>query len=587
MRITNNLPRQVALFLIVVSCLSVALLTLLLMLLPNYAVSQVWRLSLGGAIGVAMASATLGAVLLGDRLGRVILPVLLALHGAASALSQILSQVWQLELPAAPYLMPVAPSLITILLAFCCWFGNKRRFGRWLWRLGGTIGIAFGLAALVGESEIGAGGALEALQGQATPLGAIAAIGLGCAFWLASTGQGGTEKLRLSQSAMVLGLGAIVVTFSLAFQATHAQEHARRLLVAQWLDNYAGTLESALTDRARMLERLVDSWARLGGRPGGADQVRDARILLSDHAALRALLKINKQARQNWRFSDNPDLTLWLENQLLKDQGLRWVRLFPERSGTHSWLVPDDQHPERILVITRPSDSTQQYLVALLDLNILIQQELPPDLAVAGLRLAGPQGEWSLPEQAGPVDHVTLATRSFRLGSHAGALTLSASGEPGRMGLLPALILGFGLFLAFVAMHARTMMEESKQRTSKLEAEAQRLRALIERNPDPVFVFDRERRFLRLNAATAEALGMAANRLAGMDFRELINETTVPVEDLARFEHAYAQSLSGLTPSPVTLTFQNFGEHARRFTLSFIPVVVAGEVEGVFGLARS
>ena len=75
MTITSNLSRQVALFLLVTGCLSVSVLTLLLMLLPNYPVSLVWKLSPGGAIGVALASSTLGAVLLGDRLGLLILPI--------------------------------------------------------------------------------------------------------------------------------------------------------------------------------------------------------------------------------------------------------------------------------------------------------------------------------------------------------------------------------------------------------------------------------------------------------------------------------------------------------------------------------
>lgn len=586
MRITNNLPRQVALYLIVTSCLAVSVLTLLLMLLPNYPVSQVWKLSPGGAIGVAMASLTLGAVLVGDRLGRQILPVLLALYGSVSSLYQVISPAWQKNLPAEPYLMPVAPGLILILLAFCCWYGNNRKPGRFLWQTGGTLGILFGVASLVGASDLGTGGALEVLKGQATHLGAFAAIGLGSAFWLASTGPDGTRKLRLSRHVMVLGLCAIVVTFALAYQATHAQEQSRRLVAIQWLNDYANSLERTLTDRALMLERLVDSWERLDRHMANEDLVRDARILSSDHPGFRALLKINKRARENWRFSDNPDLTLWLENQLLTDEGLRWVRLFPERSETRAWLVPDDMHPQRALVITRPADSTHQYLVGLIDLAVLMEQALPVSAAGAGIRLVGPQGELSLSGNNDDANQMTLATRSFNLGDNGGTLTLAATGEPGHMGLLPTAILVFGLLLAFVAMHARTMREEKEHQADELMAETQRLRALIDRNPDPVFVVDRERRFQRLNSATAEILGMGANRLAGMDFRELINETTVPVDDLARLEHAYNQALGGLTPSGVALTFQSFGKEPRHFNLLFIPVVVAGEVEGVFGLAR-
>ncbi len=51
--------------------------------------------------------------MLGDRLGRLILPALLAIYGAASALFQLLSTVGQQGLPAEPYLLPVVPALST------------------------------------------------------------------------------------------------------------------------------------------------------------------------------------------------------------------------------------------------------------------------------------------------------------------------------------------------------------------------------------------------------------------------------------------------------------------------------------------
>lgn len=587
MRITNHLPRQVALFLIVTSCLSVAILTLLLMLLPSYPVSQIWQLPPGGAIGVAAASTTLGAVLIGDRLGRLILPALLGLYGGASALYRSLSPVLEIELPAEPFLLPVIPGLLLILLAYCCWFGNKRSLGRFLWRVGGVTGVIFGVIALIASSELAAGGALELVRNQATPLGAIAAIGLGFAFWLASTGQGGAERLRLSRSAMMMGLCAIAVTFSLAYQVTHTQEQARQALTTQWLADYSDGLNTALRDRVLMLERLIDSWARLDDRLTNDDLARDARILMADHPSLQAMLKINKGSRENWRFSHDPELNLWLEGQLITDDGLRWIRLFPERSETHSWLVPSADHPTRMLVLTRPVDSTRQYLVTLLDLESLIHNELPVTQDGIGLQVTGPRGSvGSFGKSASQDSAIVVAKQSFRLGENGNTITLSATDIPGLLGLLPSGILLLGLILAFVTMHERTIMEETRLRALALADENQRLRTLEDRNPDPVFVIDRERRFQRLNAATAEILGMAAGRLTGMDLRELINETTVPLDDLIKLEHALNQAMSGLTPSSIVLSFQMFGREPRRFSLVFIPILSQGETEGVFGVAR-
>ncbi len=107
----RNLSRQVALFLLVVSCLSAAVMTLLVAFLPNSAVSQVWRLSPGGAVGIGLASLSLGAIMLGDRLGRIVLPALLAAFGLLCLAYRLYQPAGEQVPPGEAFVVPLAPAL--------------------------------------------------------------------------------------------------------------------------------------------------------------------------------------------------------------------------------------------------------------------------------------------------------------------------------------------------------------------------------------------------------------------------------------------------------------------------------------------
>lgn len=584
--VNRNLSRQVALFLIVISCLAVSVMTLLVRFLPTTAVSQVWNLSSGGAIGIGLASLTLGAILLGDRLGRIVLPSLLSVFALFSVFYQTTRPAGAESLPGEALLIPLAPSLFLLLMAGCCWLGTEKDWTRTLWRFSGSLGIAFGVVVLLATLGPWSGGALALLATQASPAGAVVALALGVAFWLV-TGDRSGDPARLSRSVMLIGVAGVVATFYLAYEATHATESARKLQAGELLDNLALTVEQSTLNRARLLERMADRWYRLDGVIDTAYRNRAARVLFDDRPSITGLMLIDKRARENWRLATDPSLTLWLESQLTTPEGLRWMRLFPEKGTSRSWLVPDEQHPERALILTRPSDTSDLYLVAILDLDQLIQKEVPRDPGQLVVNFTNDKGDLEpLVSDRSRAGETELATRTVQLGGGDESLNLTATSESGNVGFLSAGILLFGLILTYNVMRSRALVLIQAEQARRLAVEEQRFRSLFDHHPDAVFVIGEDGRYEKINPVTADILAMPGNQLIGVDFREVINGDTVPPEDLQRLHLAYDQAARGYARPGFTMAFQAFGEAPRYFDALFVPILVDGRVSGVFGIAR-
>ncbi|MFW5825743.1 MAG: EAL domain-containing protein, partial [Marinobacter sp.] len=182
--------------------------------------------------------------------------------------------------------------------------------------------------------------------------------------------------------------------------------------------------------------------------------------------------------------------------------------------------------------------------------------------------------------------NVELASRPVRLGGEGETLTLSATSQRGNVGLLSAGILLFGLTLTYNLMKSRMLMLIQTGQTRRLAVEEQRFRSLFEHNPDAVFILDKDGRYQSINPVTASILGVVESRLIGVDFREVINEESVPHADLQQLHSAYEQAARGYARPGFTMAFQPFGEAPRYFDLLFVPILVDRQVEGVFGIAK-
>ena len=114
----------------------------------------------------------------------------------------------------------------------------------------------------------------------------------------------------------------------------------------------------------------------------------------------------------------------------------------------------------------------------------------------------------------------------------------------------------------------------------ELIANEQRYAALFGLNPDPVYAFDREGRLVSGNAALELLTGFSVRELLGRPFLSIL----IP-EDRERAWRHFTRAVQGEAQS---YEVSGVGRDGREFTvlMSNIPMMVDGEIEGVYGIAR-
>lgn len=106
------------------------------------------------------------------------------------------------------------------------------------------------------------------------------------------------------------------------------------------------------------------------------------------------------------------------------------------------------------------------------------------------------------------------------------------------------------------------------------------LEAIVEGAPMGIAVFDRDLRFVRVNACLAKLHGLPADAHVGRTFGELLPATAQSVE------HEYRVVLeTGIPTVGRNVEVHAFGQ-AWHFDVSIYPVVVRGVVEGVVGIVQ-
>ncbi len=112
-----------------------------------------------------------------------------------------------------------------------------------------------------------------------------------------------------------------------------------------------------------------------------------------------------------------------------------------------------------------------------------------------------------------------------------------------------------------------------------LESE-QRFRSLFQYNPDPVYSFDMEGRFQSMNDAGLTLTGYTEAEIVGQPWGRMVTE-----ESRAEVERHLTAALHG-EPQRYTLQLRNRSGKVLALDVSYLPIVVDGQLQGVFGLAK-
>lgn len=115
--------------------------------------------------------------------------------------------------------------------------------------------------------------------------------------------------------------------------------------------------------------------------------------------------------------------------------------------------------------------------------------------------------------------------------------------------------------------------------TERKEVE-ERYKSLFEQNPDPIASFDVHGKFMTANASCEKITGYTLQELKAMDFTELVFR-----EDVEKMRKYFRATLGGDQPS-FEIPFRHKDGHRIEMSVKNVPIVVHGEIVGVYGIAR-
>ena len=121
---------------------------------------------------------------------------------------------------------------------------------------------------------------------------------------------------------------------------------------------------------------------------------------------------------------------------------------------------------------------------------------------------------------------------------------------------------------------------EREQDQVQLKTSEQRYRSLFTHNPDAVFSFDLTGAFTSMNEAGYALIGMTPEGLLGKHFSALVDG-----RDLADLSASFTRSLGGVPVRYEARVHSAKGE-ILELDISNLPMVVDGEVVGIFGIAK-
>ncbi len=123
-------------------------------------------------------------------------------------------------------------------------------------------------------------------------------------------------------------------------------------------------------------------------------------------------------------------------------------------------------------------------------------------------------------------------------------------------------------------------VRQRKEASRMLEESEQRYRSLFDYNPDAVYGIDTEGRFVALNPASRAVTGHDPDSLLGRSFGEILYPA-----DRERGREVFERVLGG-DPQEYELRLIHRDGHAVDIEGVSVPVVVNGEITGVYGIAR-
>ncbi|WP_231489500.1 EAL domain-containing protein [Billgrantia saliphila] len=271
-----------------------------------------------------------------------------------------------------PWQEPLTPatSIAVLMVSACLLAGNATPRARRGWLLGGGIIVLVGAVSLLSAlwpERFSPGPWGSAF---ATPFTALPALLTGTAMWLMARHH--AVAPMLSRMA-ILALAGSVLASGLAWSALTWQQHdAKRRHAAELLSSFKVTAERVLDSQQRELQRMATRWSQFEGLPPLAYREAEAAASFRDMPSLASLHWQSESESFPWGRDRIDDFTL---NHCIElhDWLLDWLAV----GGPYPrWVLPHMERPELALVAVPLPGTVSGQLVAIVDLERLLREEI-------------------------------------------------------------------------------------------------------------------------------------------------------------------------------------------------------------------
>ncbi|MDN3554482.1 putative bifunctional diguanylate cyclase/phosphodiesterase [Halomonas maura] len=582
MKQNQELTFQVLRFILLVAGMLVGLGGLLLEAFPRVLLPSQLDLSLGADVAVLLTGVGYTAVILGGHWIRLAVAPLLMLLGGHGVVHHVA------DMPSSAFLsgyqpLPLLPSLLLMLFSGCCLLGLGRPVYRRAWRWVAGLSLLLGLTILVVRVwPVPVPEASGDLLSGLSPLGGLLSMALGMIMLIAARdhASGG-----IVLPASVLGSGGVGVVASLLIWLLGSWTYhlERRDEATHLVENLASMVERVQQEKVDLLMRMTERWQLSGGVPGELMGEVDTQSVLRDNVSLRALMVVDNLGEVQWQKAQAPATLHWMAVNLQSVEGLAWRRAFSESSWRMAWWFPDPGRPDLALLATRISSGLDQGVIGVIDFSRLIEGYVPTGFH--DFRVAISLPEWdaiTIMTHDGPHhDTEEVLGRAVAALPNGPSLTLSAHDGPASIatlaGALPPALGVMGLFFTYQVMVSRALASIRRQQAHALEVSEEHFRSLFSQTPNAALSMDVRGGVREANPAALATMG---HRAAGRHFREVIQ--SLGSDTGPDIEEAFESAAAG-NPREFEMRCRLGGE-LRDFEVEFLPIMVQGRVEGVFGI---
>ncbi|MDI5892338.1 putative bifunctional diguanylate cyclase/phosphodiesterase [Halomonas rhizosphaerae] len=587
----RDLALQAILLILLAGSLLMGLGGLLLDLFPRFPMPPQLDISLDGSLAILMIGGGLTGVVRGNRCCRVAALLGMLALGGYSLGHNLLAGAEDdgLSWLTGRRRLHTTPALLTLLVALCCAVGIASEWRRRVWRTAGGLALVLGLLGVAALLGPGTPPLLAWLAHDFTMLGALFSVVLGAGMLIIADHHS-RPILALPRHAVTVGVTGVVLSMALWLLGSWTQHNEQLASAEKLAGNLAMNLEEVTRSRAELIQRMAKRWQAAGGLPETQVREEEARNYFKDEASLQALAFLDGEKQSLWRRGRHPGALLWLMDRLVEPETLAWLREVERQGSEMAWRFPDPARPRMVTLAVRASGNSDQLMLAVLDLDVLIHETMRRNTGDFRVTIAGAGQPISVLPPPSPSDgwH-PLATAEARL-PDGPRLTLTAAATPPLFaslhGILPLGAGLVGLLLTYQLIIGRSLVAIRDEQARALSTSEQRFRSLFTQHPDAVFAMDRHGTYRSLNPMTQAIIGMGERDWRGLTFRDIVHEDSTSSIDLQRVEAGFQTAASG-RPHSLTMRYHRQDAPPQDLEVTFLPILVNGQVDGVFGIAKN